>query len=223
MEVLLISTYELGHQPFGLASPAAWLAAAGASVTCLDLAVRPFDAAAAARAGLAAIYLPMHMATRLAADVIAQVRAANPRARIACYGLYAPLNEPLLRELGADAILGGEFEAGLVALYKRVAKADKAPNTKDETEGTPATSASVLRPSSKTQPEPRVSLARQAFLTPDRSGLPGLDEYAFVELGDGAHRTAGYTEASRGCKHLCRHCPIVPVYGGRFRVVAREV
>ena len=25
MRALLISTYELGHQPFGLASPAAWL------------------------------------------------------------------------------------------------------------------------------------------------------------------------------------------------------
>ncbi len=35
--------------------------------------------------------------------------------------------------------------------------------------------------------------------------------------------TVGYTEASRGCKHLCRHCPIVPVYGGRFRIVQREV
>ncbi|HLW77993.1 MAG TPA: radical SAM protein, partial [Terriglobia bacterium] len=30
-------------------------------------------------------------------------------------------------------------------------------------------------------------------------------------------------EASRGCKHLCRHCPVVPVYGGRFRIVDRDV
>jgi len=33
----------------------------------------------------------------------------------------------------------------------------------------------------------------------------------------------GYTEASRGCKHLCRHCPIVPVYKGVFRIVDRDV
>ena len=33
----------------------------------------------------------------------------------------------------------------------------------------------------------------------------------------------GYTEASRGCKHLCRHCPIVPVYNGVFRIVDRDV
>ena len=40
---------------------------------------------------------------------------------------------------------------------------------------------------------------------------------------DRERRTAGYTEASRGCKHRCRHCPIVPVYDGRFRVVAARV
>ena len=30
-------------------------------------------------------------------------------------------------------------------------------------------------------------------------------------------RIVGSTDATRGCKHLCRHCPIVPVYKGRFR------
>jgi radical SAM superfamily enzyme YgiQ (UPF0313 family) len=40
---------------------------------------------------------------------------------------------------------------------------------------------------------------------------------------DGEKRVAGYTEASRGCKHRCRHCPIVPVYDGRFRIVAPKV
>ena len=40
---------------------------------------------------------------------------------------------------------------------------------------------------------------------------------------DGEKRVAGYTEASRGCKHRCRHCPIVPVYDGRFRIVAPEI
>jgi hypothetical protein len=39
----------------------------------------------------------------------------------------------------------------------------------------------------------------------------------------GETRTVGYTEASRGCKHLCRHCPIVPVYHGAFRIVDRDV
>jgi len=42
-------------------------------------------------------------------------------------------------------------------------------------------------------------------------------------MPDGSHRVVGSTEASRGCKHLCRHCPVVPVYEGQFRVVAPEV
>jgi hypothetical protein len=39
-----------------------------------------------------------------------------------------------------------------------------------------------------------------------------------VQIGS-ERRVAGYTEASRGCKHRCRHCPIVPIYDGRFRIV----
>src|SRR5439155_1234828 len=40
-----------------------------------------------------------------------------------------------------------------------------------------------------------------------------------LQLPDGSRRTVGYTEASRGCRHLCRHCPIVPIYNGQFRIV----
>ncbi|MGH3927746.1 MAG: radical SAM protein, partial [Pseudonocardiaceae bacterium] len=68
-----------------------------------------------------------------------------------------------------------------------------------------------------------VSMGRQKFRVPDRRGLPLLSGYAFLTLPDGSRRTVGYTEATRGCKHLCRHCPVVPVYGGRFRVVQRDV
>ena len=32
-----------------------------------------------------------------------------------------------------------------------------------------------------------------------------------------------YAESSRGCLHRCRHCPIPPVYGGRFFAVPREI
>jgi len=66
-------------------------------------------------------------------------------------------------------------------------------------------------------------LPRVAFRVPDRSDLPALGRYAHLVLPDGSHRIAGYTEASRGCKHLCRHCPIVPVYAGKFRVVPKEI
>jgi hypothetical protein len=56
---------------------------------------------------------------------------------------------------------------------------------------------------------------------PARTALPSLKKYAHVER-DGRRELAAYVEASRGCKHLCRHCPIPPVYGGRFFVVPVE-
>jgi len=211
MKVVLISTYELGHQPFGLASPAAWLREAGAEVTCLDLSREALPEEAVRSADLVGFYVPMHTATRLAIQRLGRVRELNPRAHLCFYGLYAPLNESYLRRLGAQTILGGEFEEGLVALVKRLAsgKASDSPSCAKATEGE--------------QPEPVVSTARQRFRVPDRSGLPDLSRYARLELANGARRIVGYTEASRGCKHLCRHCPIVPVYQGRFRIVQREI
>ena len=200
MKVVLISTYELGRQPFGLASPAAWLRAAGAEVRCLDLAREPLDAEAVRGAGLVAFYVPMHTATRLGAQAAERVRRLNPSAHLCFYGLYAPVNEAFLRSLGAQTVLGGEFEPGLVHLVERLQRGEPGGQT-----------------------EPLVSLDRLHFMTPDRSGLPPLAEYARLKLGGGRSRTVGYTEASRGCKHLCRHCPIVPVYQGRFRVVDRAV
>ena len=191
MVVLLISTYELGRQPFGLASPAAWLRRAGAEVRCIDLSREPLDAAAIAAAGLVAIHLPMHTATRLAVPVIERVRRDNPAARLAVYGLYAPPNAEYLRALGVHVVLGPEAEADLVALASG-------------TEGAAT---------------PR-ALPRLPFITPDRAGLPALTSYASLHLATGERRTVGYTEATRGCKHRCRHCPIVPVYDGQFRVVA---
>ena len=205
MNVVLISTYELGRQPFGLASPAAWLREAGAAVTCLDLAVERLDDEAIAAADLVAFYVPMHTATRLAATFVERVTRINPTAHLCFYGLYAPVNEEYLRGLGAETILGGEFEAGLVALVERLS-ADGA-------------GSAHFQP----QPEPAISLSRQRFLVPDRRQLPNLQQYAHVMLPDGSSRVVGAPEASRGCKHLCRHCPIVPVYGGRFFVVQPDV
>jgi hypothetical protein len=71
--------------------------------------------------------------------------------------------------------------------------------------------------------EPEISLARQNFLVPYRDDLPPLEKYAHLTLPDDSTCVVGYTEASRGCKHLCRHCPIVPVYNGTFRIVQCEV
>lgn len=192
MRILLISTYELGRQPFGLASPATWLRKAGAEVECLDLARQALDEDALRRADAVAFYLPMHTATRLALPVIRRAREVNPAAHLCAYGLYAPVNAGLLGKMGVRTIAGGEFEESLLSL---------------------------VRPG----PAPLVSLAKQQFLAPDRSGLPPLQKYAQLVLPGGARRTVGYTEASRGCKHWCRHCPVVPVYEGNFRIVQREI
>src|SRR5207248_977809 len=118
LRVVLISTYELGRQPFGLATPAAWLAEAGAAVICLDLAVADLDEGAVAAADLVAFYVPMHTATRLAAALVPRVQRLNRRAHLCFYGLYAPLNAAYLRALGEATILGGEFEEGLVTLAR---------------------------------------------------------------------------------------------------------
>jgi radical SAM superfamily enzyme YgiQ (UPF0313 family) len=200
MNVVLISTYELGRQPFGLASPAAWLRNAGAEVTCLDLSREPFRKDPIRAADLVAFCVPMHTATRLAVQLVGTIRELNPSAHICFYGLYAPVNETYLRKLGVGTILGGEFEQGLVDLAARLVA---------ETNGK--------------QREPVISLARQKFLLPDRGGMIPLEKYVRLIMPTGETRTVGYTEASRGCKHHCRHCPIVPVYNGAFRIVDRDV
>ena len=106
----------MGRQPFGLASPAAWLERAGHEVVCADLSIDSFPEAAVRKAETIAFYLPMHTATRLAVPVIAKVKRLNPAARLCCFGLYAPLNETYLRSLGVETIIGGEFEAAVTAM-----------------------------------------------------------------------------------------------------------
>jgi radical SAM superfamily enzyme YgiQ (UPF0313 family) len=199
VRALLISTYDLGRQPLGLASPAAWLRRSGVDVDCVDTSRDPLDDARIAAASVVAFYLPMHTATRLAAPLIDRVRAVNPAARLCAYGLYAPLNAEWLRTRGVT-VLGPEAEAELVEVVNAQPPTPKAQDPKPRTQS----------------PTPR-------FLTPDRAGLPPLARYASLRMPDGSRRTVGSTDATHGCKHLCRHCPIVPVYQGRFRAVPVDV
>src|SRR5271167_1432838 len=101
-DVLLLSTYELGHSPVGLASPLGFLEAAGYAAEGIDLALDPLDDLRVARAKFIGVSVPMHTALRLAMDAITRVRAVNPEARLCVYGLYAPLNRAILLERGAD-------------------------------------------------------------------------------------------------------------------------
>ena len=196
--LLLVSTYELGHQPLHLASPAAALKAAGHEVRCLDLSVEEFDEGFAGWADGIAFSVPMHTAMRLAVPVAGRVRAEPPDVSIAFYGLYAAVGSD--RTVGdlADRALVGEYQPGLLAWAGELGDGRR-----------PAEA--VVR-----------DIANGSFLRPDRSLLPPLDRYARLAV-DGEMRLAGYVEASHGCRHRCAHCPIPVVYDGRFRVVQPEV
>jgi hypothetical protein len=237
MKIVLISTYELGRQPFGVVSPASWLRAVGHDVVCLDLTRESLDEGAVRAAELIGIYLPMHTATRLAAKLIPTLSDLNPAAHLCCYGLYAPMNGAYLRGLGVGTILGGEFEAELVKLAERVQELKPLPRGGEmsdlkvrpaklngaENRSITKRAIQIDPAAAEPQVEKEISLERLAFLVPDRSGMPAIEKYAHLVLPDGSHRVVGSTEASRGCKHLCRHCPIVPVYDGVFRIVQRDV
>lgn len=220
MNVLLISTYELGRQPFGLASPAAALTGAGHAVACLDLSVEQLERAAVEDADLVAFYLPMHTAARIALAALDKVTQWNPDAHLCAYGLYAPLCAEVLGARGVASLIGGEFEPELVRLAS-VLEGDGAPADAAAPDAAGASNPEAGRRANT--PVTIVSHARYPFGVPRRSDLPALEHYAGLVTARGERRTVGYTEASRGCKHLCRHCPVVPVYAGRFRVVPPDI
>jgi len=195
-DILLVSCYEPGHQPAGVASAVAFLRRAGFDPTCLDLAVEPLDEAARARlnaARLVALSVPMHTALTLGLRVAERVRRENPQAHLCFFGLYAVLNQGLLREC-ADSVFGPDCDETLVAL------------------------AAALEAGATPPAAPALPPRRLPVLAPVRDALPPLDRYARLAVG-AERRVAGHVEATRGCKHLCRHCPLPPVYQGRFFAV----
>ena len=214
--ILLVSCYELGHQPVALAGPLAVLRAAGFAPVAVDTAVDPLPEAVVAAAALVAIAVPMHTALRLGVAAAEKVRRINPAAHVCFYGLYATLNarhllgtEPRTRAV-ADSVVSGELEAALLALAEVLDRGEPAEA---------ATGIGTARRPSAPVLEPLPATLRG--LPPDRRGLPGLRAYARLER-EGTAVPAGAIEATRGCHHTCRHCPIPPIYGGRFFVVPRE-
>jgi radical SAM superfamily enzyme YgiQ (UPF0313 family) len=203
-QILLVSTYELGHQPHGIAVPAAFLERAGFRPAALDLSVEPLDPGRVRAARLVAISVPMHTALRLGLAAAGSIRRIQPDAVLCFHGLYAPLNAPRLLSAGARAVLGGECEEKLVALAGAVERGE----------------ADLSR---FVQDGPGAALPRLDHPVPSRTALPPPRRYARLAEPGGRERTAGYAEASRGCKHLCRHCPVVPIYQGRFLAVPVEV
>jgi radical SAM superfamily enzyme YgiQ (UPF0313 family) len=211
--ILLLGCYELGHQPLSLASPAAFLRNAGYNVALSDLSVESFPSDEISNASLIGISTPMHTALRVGVAAARRVREINPNAHLSFYGLYAHLNaDYLLGKNGsgkpplADSILAGEYETSLLELAEALLNGKEALRLPG-----------VRTPNFNAKP----NIIRQHFQIPDRTGLPGIEKYArYVE--NGRDVPAGYVEASRGCLHTCRHCPVVPVYQGRFFVIPAD-
>jgi radical SAM superfamily enzyme YgiQ (UPF0313 family) len=193
VKVLLVSTYELGHQPLHVAAPAARLLADGHEVLALDLSVMPFDEEAFAWAEKVAISVPMHTAMRLGVGLAERVRAKYPRVPIAFYGLYAAVGADRTVGRLADRVIAGEYIDALASWVE--GNADQAVT---------------------------VEVGHHPHPVPVRDLLPPLDRYAHLQA-NGQHHMVGYIEASHGCRHRCRHCPLPTVYDGRFRIVDPQV
>lgn len=198
----------------------AFLRRAGFEAKALDLSIQALDNDALRQADFIGIASPMHTALRLGAPVAERARALNPRAHLCFYGLYAQLSAPILfdRKL-ADSVIAGEVEAPLVELVRALSRGGDCRRIPGVTVAGAA---------------PAPALTRLAFPTAERASLPPPARYArYVPASPTSHslweragekgKLAGYVEASRGCLHTCAHCPIVPIYNGRFFVVPAEV
>jgi radical SAM superfamily enzyme YgiQ (UPF0313 family) len=148
----------------------------------------------------------MHTALRLGEQIAQRVRVLNPQAHICLYGLYASLNAHHLLQETIDSTIGGEYEMPLLHLIQALEHDDTTlvdgVQTRERASGP--------------------WLQRTPFIVPQRAYLPELTEYAHLKW-DGECRVGGYTEATRGCKHTCRHCPITPIYGGRFFAIPADI
>jgi len=205
-DILLVSCYELGHQPFQLASLYALLRQAGYDPAVVDTAVEPLSDESIKQARFVAISVPMHTALRLGEQIARRIRALNAEALICFYGLYASLNEDYLLQGLIDSAIGGEFEQPLLQLLAALEH------------GESASIPGVSTPRHSSRPW----LQRAQLVLPQRAVLPALDRYARLDL-NGTMRIAGYTETTRGCKHTCQHCPITPVYAGRFFAIPADL
>lgn len=200
MSILLISPYDLGRQPFALAQTSAWLKDNNFSVECLDLSVQKLDEQSLKQADLIGLYLGMHTATRIALKALPKINQLASNATIFTFGLYAPLNQAILSQHNVSYFFGGESEPDILQLAK---------HTLSESEATPKSR--VIR------------TEKINFKLPARNDLPALSKYAKLIQANSEPKVLGFIETSRGCKYVCRHCPITPVYEGKFRIIPLDI
>jgi len=139
------------------------------------------------------VLISVPMHTALQLGVRVAAKAREKGGCVAFFGLYATLNAEHLRERHGDFV-AGENPDELVELARAM--------------------------ETGREPGP-VAPRKRDVAVPSRASLPRLDRYAKLSW-NGEERLVASVDASQGCKHLCRHCPIVPVYRGRFVAVPRE-
>jgi radical SAM superfamily enzyme YgiQ (UPF0313 family) len=213
VKVLLVSTYELGHQPLGVAGPAAAIAAAGHDVEVIDASMSAVPDHAADGVDAVIFSVPMHTATELALEIAARFGArggGTSRPPFAFAGLYASVVEshPLLQP--GDLLTSGDVVPALLSWLEDLPELNPGQRT-----APPVRLVTDIGPSS-TPAAPSVPL-------PARHLLPPLERYAgLLPAGSSGPLPAASIETTRGCNHRCRHCPVAVVYAGRSRPVAFE-
>lgn len=202
--VVLVSCYELGHEPLGITVPAGVLERRGIAATLMDVALEEFDEEIVANACFVGISTPMHTALQLGLRVAERVRELNPRAHVCLFGLYAELCGGHLSADAVDTWLGAESEDALAELVARV-QASPDPRAVTPPAGTTASARA----------------GREIDLSPHRARLRGRERYVRLER-DGDTSRVGCTATTRGCKHVCRHCPLPAAYEGTFYAIPVE-
>ena len=217
MHVLLVSTYELGHQPIGLASPAVWLIRAGHDVTCIDTSVDSFDTYTAALVDAIAISVPMHTAARIALQLTDNIRKVGITVPICFYGLYANVASFSPVAGCINKFISGEYEPSLVKWVDEIAGSNSvvAGRSNIDIHGLDGAASGVCSAGASSNRNV-VVLDRSMPVLPNRDLLPSLNRYARLSYYRKEYLT-GYVEATRGCAHKCLHCPVPSVYNGRIR------
>lgn len=207
MAVLIISTYDLGHQPQGPAELAGHLHAIGIDSQILDLSLTgqidaqlkrlsqsssqqldesPWQSLLSASDTLV-IFLNMLTSAKMARELVNHIASFSERpSRLALSGLYAHL-------------VGDQLD--LSPFMDHYVHASSTPTD-------------LLR---WIHPQVLESHLTPLPYRPRREILEPIGSYKRVEVGLRKLPT-GYVETSVGCRHRCRHCPIPIVFDGKLRV-----
>jgi len=203
LKVIALSFYDLGHQPLSLAAAAAILKSYNCDFSLIDLSNSQLNKENIRAADIILLSVPMHTAARMATSILPELKNLNSNAHISAFGLYAIQLEDALSEKLLDSVFVGEFEPSLKLLIE------------DHLDKYTGGQQSLI------WDKPKTDFSRQNFLVPERTSLPDLDVYAKVIHYD-SEKLTGYIETSRGCAHVCSHCPVTAVYKGKFRIIDEQ-